>query len=227
MREAIEQNKLKAVYDHVASRYDLQHPFLTARSDQRGRTLLVQHAVRMGEKVLDCRAGTGSTGLLAAEQVGPGGKVTLCDVSEGMLEVAKRKIERSKYKEQLDTKVGDLLNLPFEDGSFDAALSAYSLCPVYDPAKGAQEMYRVTRPGGRIGIAHSTDPPNAAVKWLADKLERVVWHFPSLSLGCRSVTVLPTLLSLGCKMLFLKNIGIPLWPFLVFVVQKPTNNVSS
>jgi ubiquinone/menaquinone biosynthesis C-methylase UbiE len=221
MRQALEKNRLQSVYDRVAPRYDFQHGLLTARSDQLGRKLLVEEAVALGNLVLDCGAGTGSTGLLAADKVGPEGHVVLIDMSEKMLEVTRTKATRLDLLERLETRVGDLLALPFADESFDVVLSTYSLCPVYDPAQGAREFFRVTRPGGRIGIAHSTVPQKPWVKWLADKVENVAWHFPFISLGCRSVSVLPTLESLGGKTLFSKQIGVPLWPFLVFVVEKP------
>lgn len=220
MREALDKIKLNSVYNRVAERYDFQHSFFTARSDQRGRELLVDKAVSPGDRVLDCGAGTGSTGLLAAQKVGETGKVVLFDMSEGMLAVAKQKTAQDQMQERVEFKAGDMLGLPFEDNSFDVVLSTYSLCPVYDPAKAATELYRVTRPGGRIGIAHSTDPDTPLVKWLADRVESIVWHLPSISLGCRSVAVLPALEQLGCKVIFKNYMGVPLWPFLVFVAEK-------
>jgi demethylmenaquinone methyltransferase/2-methoxy-6-polyprenyl-1,4-benzoquinol methylase len=220
MREALDQIKLNSVYNRVAERYDFQHSFFTAKSDQRGRELLVDKAVSPGDRVLDCGAGTGSTGLLAAQKVGATGKVVLFDMSDGMLAVATQKMVQARMQERVEFEAGDMLGLPFEDNSFDVVLSTYSLCPVYDPVRAATELYRVTRPGGRIGIAHSTDPNTPLVKWLADRVERIVWHLPSLSLGCRSVSVLPTLQQLKCKVIFKKYMGVPLWPFLVFVAEK-------
>ena len=220
MREALDQIKLNSVYNRVAERYDFQHSFFTARSDQRGRELLVDKAVSPGDRVLDCGAGTGSTGLLAAQKVGATGKVVLFDMSDGMLAVATQKMVQARMQERVEFEAGDMLGLPFEDNSFDVVLSTYSLCPVYDPVRAATELYRVTRPGGRIGIAHSTDPNTPLVKWLADRVERIVWHLPSLSLGCRSVSVLPTLQQLKCRVIFKKYMGVPLWPFLVFVAEK-------
>jgi demethylmenaquinone methyltransferase/2-methoxy-6-polyprenyl-1,4-benzoquinol methylase len=220
MREALDQIKLNSVYNRVAERYDFQHSFFTAKSDQRGRELLVDKAVSPGDRVLDCGTGTGSTGLLAAQKVGATGKVVLFDMSDGMLAVATQKMVQARMQERVEFKAGDMLGLPFEDDSFDVVLSTYSLCPVYDPVRAATELYRVTRPGGRIGIAHSTDPNTPLVKWLADRVERIVWHLPSLSLGCRSVSVLPVLQQLKCKVIFKKYMGVPLWPFLVFVAEK-------
>jgi demethylmenaquinone methyltransferase/2-methoxy-6-polyprenyl-1,4-benzoquinol methylase len=220
-RRALDEEKLKAVYDRAARRYDLQHSFFTASSDQRGRELLVEKAVSPGDKVLDLGAGTGSTALLAAEKTGASGKVVLFDASEGMLAVARDKATEARIQDRIEIEIGDMLDLPFDDNSYDAVLSTYSMCPVYDPAKAAREAYRVTKPGGRIGIAHSTDPENPVVRWLADRIENVAWHIPSISLGCRSVAVLPTLEQLGCRIVFEKRIGVPLWPFLVFVAEKP------
>jgi demethylmenaquinone methyltransferase/2-methoxy-6-polyprenyl-1,4-benzoquinol methylase len=221
LREALKKNKLRTIYDRVAGRYDFQHSFLTARSDQRGRQLVVARAVKQGERVLDAGAGTGSTGLLAAQKTGPSGKVVLFDLSEGMLKVARKRATNAGVAKWIEFETGDLTSLPFADNSFDVALSTYSICPLYDPEKGAMEMFRVIRPGGLIGIAHSTDPERGWLKWLAQKVEDIVWHFPGISLGCRSVSVLPTLEKAGGKLIFKRQIGIPLWPFLVIVIEKP------
>jgi ubiquinone/menaquinone biosynthesis C-methylase UbiE len=221
MRTGLGTEKLEAVYGKLARRYDLQHALLTARSDQRGRTLLVQRAVRKGDRVLDCGAGTGTTGILAAKRVGATGRVTMFDLSDSMLAVAREKVTREGLDNRVTFRTGDLIHLPFADGQFDVVLSTYSLCPVGDPADGALELYRVTRPGGRLGIAHSTEPGNPILRWLGDRVERIAWRFPWLSMGCRAVEVLPALEQAGAQVVFKKTLGVPLWPFLVFVVEKP------
>ena len=221
MREALDKQKLKSVYNRAAKRYDLQHALFTARSDQRGRKIVVDKTVGPGDRVLDCGAGTGSTALLAAQKVGLNGKVTLYDISDGMLAIAKERSATAGVMERIDIQRGDMLDLPFDDNSFDVVLSTYSLCPLYDPAIGALELFRVVKPGGCIGIAHSSDPERPMVKWLADKVESLVWHIPSISLGCRSVSVIPALEKAGGIVTFKKHIGVPLWPFIVFILEKP------
>jgi len=221
VRNALPQEQLKSIYNRVAKRYDFQHGFLTARSDERGRRMVVMKTVRQGDRVLDAGTGTGSTALLAAQKVGSQGKVTLFDMSAGMLAIARKRVATLGLQSRVELYTGDMVHLPFEDNSFDVVVTTYSLCPLYDPARGILELYRVVKPGGRIGAAHSTNPENPLVKWLADRVEGLVWYFPWLSLGCRSVAVLPVLEQAGGKLLFKKKIGVPLWPFVVFVVEKP------
>jgi demethylmenaquinone methyltransferase / 2-methoxy-6-polyprenyl-1,4-benzoquinol methylase len=220
MRQALGIDCLAEVYARLARRYDWQHRLITFAADQRGRRMLVEQTVREGDRVLDAGAGTGSTALLAARKVGAKGRVTLFDLSDDMLEVARDKAALAGLEDRLDFRTGDMVRLPFPDASFDVVLSTYSLCPLYDPAKGALELYRVLRPGGKLGCAHSAEPEAPFTKWLADKVENIAWRFPWLSMGCRAVDVLPTLQAAGGRVVFLKHIGVPLWPFVVFQVEK-------
>ena len=220
MRQALSTDELKSTYGGIAKRYDLQHAMITTGADQRGRRLLVEKAVKEGDQVLDCGAGTGTTGIMAAKKVGPTGKVTLFDLTEGMLAVAREKIAAENLEQRVVLHTGDMVHLPFDDGSFDVVLSTYSLCPVYDPEKGALELYRVTKPGGRVAVAHSTEPRGRISRWLADHVENVAWRFPWLSMGCRAVSVLPALEKAGGKVLLSRHLGFPLWPFRVFIVEK-------
>jgi demethylmenaquinone methyltransferase/2-methoxy-6-polyprenyl-1,4-benzoquinol methylase len=220
MRTALSIEKLKAVYAQIAKRYDFQHALITARADQRGRKLVVGKSISEGNRVLDCGSGTGKTGIMAAKKVGPNGSVTLFDLSDAMLAVARKKVIREGLQDVVKFQTGDMVHLPFEDNTFDVVLSTYSLCPLYDPEKGALELYRVTKPGGKIAAAHSSEPRNPMVKQLADWVEDWAWHIPWLSMGCRSVNVLPVLKKAGGKIIFSKNIGVPLWPFFVFIIEK-------
>ncbi len=222
MRRALEKSRLQEVYDRTAGRYDRQHAFFTFSSDARGRRMVVERAVDEGDKVLDAGAGTGSTSLLAARLAGHHGKVVCYDLSQGMLEVAEAKAREAGLAERREFMTGDMLKMPFLTGSFDAVVSTYSLCPLYDPAEGARELYRVLRPGGLMGVAHSAEPRNTLVRWCSHVVESAAWRIPALTLGCRPVSVLAALKEAGAEVLLEDTIGVPLWPFEVFVVKKPS-----
>lgn len=220
MRPALAPPVLRSVYDRAAHHYDRWHAFATAHSDQRGRRLVVARCVEPGNRVLDAGGGTGLTADLAAHAVGPTGSVTLLDFSEGMLGRAVHRLEAGHGPSRISIVMADMLRLPFAGGQFDSVLSTYSVCPLTAPREGVGEMYRVVKPGGLLGVAHSSEPRTGAVRWLADRVEDLVWRWPQVSLGCRSVEVLPYLLDLGAELLFERRLGLPLWPFHVFVVRK-------
>ena len=221
MLEALEPSRLRCVYDRVARHYDRQHSVLTLGTDDRGRRLVVEHGVQEGDQVLDAGGGTGITSIRAARKVGPEGHVTVYDLSPRMVAMAQKKAEEAGLADRMAFQTGDMLVLPFEDGTFDVVLSTYSLCPVYDPEAGILELYRVVKPGGRLAVAHSAEPRNALVRGIAHGLERLVWRFPRLTLGCRPVSTLPALEKAGASIEFQRRIGIPLYPFLVYVAGKP------
>lgn len=220
MRAALDPGRLRTLYDRLAGHYDLEHALLTGLSDQRARRLLVREAVSAGDRVLDAGAGTGSTALLAARRAGNAGRVTLLDASAGMLGAARRRLETDRLSQRCAACQGDMLHLPFPDHSFDVVLSTFSLCPVYDPLAGARELWRVARPGARLGIAHSIDPPGPVRRWLGARIEDLVWRLPGVSMGCRSVEVAPELRRLGCAVRLDRVVGVPLWPFRVFVAER-------
>jgi len=221
MRPALDPSFLRTVYDRAAHRYDRWHALATARTDQRGRDLLVRRCVKPGDLVLDAGGGTGLSTILIARAVGPTGSVLVIDFSPGMLERAKERIAAEGLRSRVSFQIGDILRMPFRDGRFDVVLSTYSVCPLVDPAAGVEELYRVLKPQGLLGVAHSSEPAHSVLRWMADRVEDVVWKWPGLSLGCRSVSVLPHVLDLGAELVFERRIGTPLWPFHVFVVRKP------
>jgi len=140
---------VRTMFDRIAPVYDLMNRLMTAGLDQRWRRMTAEAAVRRGDRVLDACCGTGD--LAVAGHVA-GGQVTGLDFSEKMLERARHKSSAIEWIR------GDLLELPFEDASFDAATVGFGVRNVADLERGLGELARVLRPGGRLGVLEITQP---------------------------------------------------------------------
>lgn len=104
--------------------------------------------LRAGMRALDVGCGTGDDARAMAAIVGPGGAVAGVDVSEALLEEARRRAAAEGVAVEL--RAGDAHALPFADGSFDVVRTERVLQHVADPARALAEMVRVARVGGRI-----------------------------------------------------------------------------
>ncbi len=107
--------------------------------------------LRGGQQVLDVAAGSGNAALAAARRFC---RVTACDYVPALLAHAAARADADGL--ELTCRVGDAEALPFEDGSFDAVMSTFGAMFTPDHEKPAQEMLRVCRAGGKIGMANWT-----------------------------------------------------------------------
>ena len=116
-----------------------------------GETLCEAVDLLAGERVLDVAAGNGNASLAAARRFA---EVTSTDYVPALLEQGWRRAEADGL--EVTFKVADAEDLPFADGSFDAALSTFGVMFTPDQPRAAAELMRVVRPGGRIGLANWT-----------------------------------------------------------------------
>lgn len=148
------------LFDRIAPHYDLMNVVMTA-----GAWWLWKRAFRRlagiprGATVLDVGCGTAELTLLLARMVGPRGRVVGVDLAPRMLEVGRRKVARSPLGARVELRQGDATNLPFADGAFDAAASAFVLRNVADLDRALREMARVVRADGRVAVMELTPPP--------------------------------------------------------------------
>jgi demethylmenaquinone methyltransferase/2-methoxy-6-polyprenyl-1,4-benzoquinol methylase len=140
---------VRAMFDRIAPVYDAMNRTMTAGLDRHWRRITAEAVVRPGDAVLDACCGTGDLAVAAARA---GGRVTGLDFSEAMLERARRKAP------DLEWVSGDLLALPFDDGSFDAGTVGFGVRNVDDLERALRELRRVLRDGGRLGILEITRP---------------------------------------------------------------------
>jgi SAM-dependent methyltransferase len=105
--------------------------------------------LRAGSRVLDVAGGSGNTALAAART---GAEVVSLDYVPSLLERSRARAAAEGLR--YETVVGDAENLPFDDASFDAVVSAVGVMFAPDHEKSANELLRVTRPGGTIALAN-------------------------------------------------------------------------
>ena len=116
-----------------------------------GESLAEAADIRAGERVLDVAAGNGNATLAAARRFA---EVTSTDYVPELLEKGRARAAAEGL--QAAFRAADAEDLPFEDGSFDVALSTFGAMFTPDHTRPAREMLRVVRSGGRIGLANWT-----------------------------------------------------------------------
>jgi demethylmenaquinone methyltransferase/2-methoxy-6-polyprenyl-1,4-benzoquinol methylase len=139
------------MFDAVADRYDRMNAVMTFGRERRWRRAVTEAlSLRPGMRVLDLAAGTGASSLPFAAA---GAVAISCDFSPGMLAVGRRTHPELRFV------AGDALRLPFADTAFDATTISFGLRNVADVGQALTELARVTRPGGRLVILETSQPP--------------------------------------------------------------------
>jgi demethylmenaquinone methyltransferase/2-methoxy-6-polyprenyl-1,4-benzoquinol methylase len=134
------------LFGTIAARYDLINDLQSFGLHRRWKKMLVQMSgIRRGERALDLCCGTGDIAFALEDA---GAEVIGVDFSPAMLEVARKRSLRKKSAAQF--MVGDALQIPFEDCSFDVVSIGYGLRNLSSWERGLAEMLHVLRPGGRL-----------------------------------------------------------------------------
>jgi ubiquinone/menaquinone biosynthesis C-methylase UbiE len=116
-----------------------------------GETLCEAVDIAAGERVLDVAAGNGNASLAAARR---GGIVVASDYVPELLELTKSRAIAEGL--EIETREADAEALPFAADSFDVVLSTFGVMFTPNQEQAAAELVRVTRPGGRVGLANWT-----------------------------------------------------------------------
>lgn len=161
--------QVEQMFDHIAPTYDLLNHSLSWGIDRSWRRAAID-SLRpyRPQRILDVATGTGDFAILAAKLLEPEALLGV-DLSEGMMEVARQKVEREELQDVIRFQKEDCLNLSFPNGSFDALTVAYGIRNFSDLDCGLREMHRVLRPGGRLVIVELTAPrhfPMRQLFWL-------------------------------------------------------------
>lgn len=152
------RGEVAAMFDGVAKRYDLFNTVLSlGQVESWRRATVAALAPKPGQRILDLAAGTGTSSARLADH---GAYVVPSDISLGML------TQGRVQQPHLDFVAGDALALPFPDETFDSVTISYGLRNVERTVDALREMYRVTKPGGRVVIAEFSTPTWAPFRFV-------------------------------------------------------------
>jgi len=175
--------EVRSMFDRIAPVYDVMNRVMTAGLDLRWRRITAEAVVKPGDRVLDACCGTGDLAVACARA--GAGAVTGLDFSPRMLERARRKLQSVTWVE------GDLLALPFADGSFEAATVGFGVRNVADLEQGLAELARVLVPRGRVGILEITTPRGVLAPFYRGWFDRIVPLLGKLLEGGAAYSYLP------------------------------------
>jgi len=145
---------VRSMFDSIAPRYDLVNRLLTFRMDVgwRRRTL-TEVGLAAGSRVLDLASGTGD---FCVELEAAGHHPIGIDLSYGML---------AADRSTAPLVQGDLLDLPIGSASVDGAVCGFALRNLVELGPFFEELRRVLRPGGRVGLLDVSQPDNPVLRW--------------------------------------------------------------
>lgn len=143
--------RVRAVFDSVATRYDLMNDLMSLGLHRVWKAYAVAVAApKPGDKVLDVAAGTGDLTAALARRVGPTGCVVHTDINEAMLRTGRDRLLDAGLS--LPSALCDAEALPFAEASFDLVCVAFGLRNMTHKDKALSEMARVLRPGGKLVV---------------------------------------------------------------------------
>ena len=164
--EGEKAKQVEEMFDNIAPSYDKLNHRLSWNIDKGWRRKAIrQLAPFKPQTLLDIATGTGDFAILAAEMLRPQ-KLVGADISEGMMEIGRKKVREKGLQDIISFDKEDCLHLSYQDETFDAVTAAFGIRNFADLDSGLQEMQRVLRKGGHLSIVELTSPVSFPMKQL-------------------------------------------------------------
>jgi demethylmenaquinone methyltransferase/2-methoxy-6-polyprenyl-1,4-benzoquinol methylase len=152
------------MFDKIAGKYDKMNRFLSARTDIGWRKKAIKKLKKDNPQyILDVATGTADMALLACKELKPE-QITGIDISDGMLDLGRKKIEKEQLGDKIQLHRGDSETINFAENTFDAVMVAFGVRNFENLENGLAEMYRVLKPGGRLVVLEFSKPRCKAIK---------------------------------------------------------------
>ena len=164
--EGEKAKQVEEMFDNIAPSYDKLNHRLSWNIDKGWRRKAIrQLAPFKPQTLLDIATGTGDFAILAAEMLHPQ-KLVGADISEGMMEIGRKKVREKGLQDIISFAKEDCLHLSYQDETFDAVTAAFGIRNFADLDSGLREMQRVLRKGGHLSIVELTSPVSFPMKQL-------------------------------------------------------------
>jgi demethylmenaquinone methyltransferase / 2-methoxy-6-polyprenyl-1,4-benzoquinol methylase len=151
------KEQVTQMFDAISGNYDGLNRVISLGIDVKWRKKVVAIVGKNHPKqILDIATGTGDLALMMAN-LNPD-KIIGLDISAGMLEVGKQKINKAKLSEKITMMVGDSEEMPFENNTFDAITVSFGVRNFANLDKGIKEIARVLKPTGVLVILETSNP---------------------------------------------------------------------
>lgn len=158
--------QVKRMFDSIAGTYDQLNHTLSLGLDKGWRRKGIAFLRPFSPvSILDIATGTGDLAI-SMYQTLKASHIIGADISEGMMEVGRRKVVEAGYSEHITFEQQDCTALTYPDNSFDAVTAAFGVRNYEDIEQGITEMYRVLKPGGHLMILELSSPEYFPMKQL-------------------------------------------------------------
>jgi demethylmenaquinone methyltransferase/2-methoxy-6-polyprenyl-1,4-benzoquinol methylase len=156
------------MFNSIAHRYDFLNRFLSVGIDVWWRKKAIGQLKKLAPKnILDVATGTGDVAILMEKILKPE-KITGIDISEGMLDLGRKKIEKLGLGNKIMLQEGDSETIHFNNNSFDAITVAFGVRNFQNLEGGLKEMYRVLQPGGKLVVLEFSKSKQKGLSVLID-----------------------------------------------------------
>lgn len=177
------KEQVAQMFNSISGRYDFLNHLLSLGIDKRWRKKAIRILEAAKPKlILDVATGTADFALQALS-INPE-KIVGVDISDGMLEVGRKKVSQRGLNSKIELRLADSENLPFPDNNFDAVTVGFGVRNFENLKKGLLEINRVMKPGALLVVLEFSRPSrfpfkqvyNFYFKFILPKIGRLVSH---------------------------------------------------
>lgn len=158
------EKRVYNVFQRISSCYDPMNDIITLGVHRLWKKRLVKSIPAESKDILDVCCGTGDVAMGIGKHLKTS-DITALDFSSSMLQVAERRAQAARIK-NIEFILGDALNLPFKDNTFDSVTISFGLRNTSDYRRTLEEIHRVLKPGGSFFCMEASSPDSKVLRWV-------------------------------------------------------------